>query len=265
MFPLYTKKLPADAADLAVVLNESVNRIFSGVETPVKVRDKGYPHLAEIKIALDGAELRSDPPSPPSTKGKSSPALQVDKLHLKAAGITLGPAVADLRLEARDVLLHQAKDKAGEIVLVLQSAADGEIEINADKSVLEDAIATVAKAEAGKHGVAIDQVQLSVTSRSARSVDAEVQVRAKKLFFSTIIRIAAKLDLDEELNATLSGVTCDGEGAIGSMACGFLSPHLEKVNGRTFPLMALPLGEVKLRDVRMEAGKRLTVSAEFGT
>ncbi len=264
MFPLYAKKFPDNADDLTSLLNESVTQIFSGVDVPVTLRDKKYPHLSEIKITLDGATLRSDPPSPPSIKGKSSPALELDKLHLGASQITLGPAVADLRLDARGVQLHQAKDKSGEIVLVLHSATEGDIEINADKSVIEEAIATVAKQEAGKHGVTIDQVQLSVTSRSARGVDAEVQVRARKLFFSTIIRIAAKLDLDDELNATLSDVSCNGEGAIGSMACGFLGPHLEKVNGRTYPLMALPLGEVRLRDVRMKAGKRLTVTAEFG-
>ncbi|MDQ6655945.1 MAG: hypothetical protein M3Y80_09050, partial [Verrucomicrobiota bacterium] len=66
------------------------------------------------------------------------------------------------------------------------------------------------------------------------------------------------------LNASLSGLTCNGEGAIGSLACGVLQPHLEKVDGRTFPLMALPLGDVRLRDVRLAAGANLSVTAEFG-
>jgi hypothetical protein len=107
-------------------------------------------------------------------------------------------------------------------------------------------------------------VQLSVRPRGARSIDAEVQLRAKKLFFSTTIRIAAKLDLDEELNAKVSGLSCNGEGAIGSLACGVLEPHLQKIDGRSFPLMALPLGEVRLRDVRIAAKDRVTVTAEFG-
>jgi len=107
-------------------------------------------------------------------------------------------------------------------------------------------------------------VQLEVQPRGDRSVDAQVQLRARKLFFSTVIRIAAKLDLDEELNATVSGLTCAGDGAIGSMACGFLKPHLDAIDGRMFPLMALPLGEIRLRDVRLSVTDQLTVTAEFG-
>ena len=265
MFPLYTKHFPANAIDLAVLLNDSVKRVFDNAANPVTIRDRAYPELEEIRITLDGAELRPNPPRPPVVKGKGAPALSLAELHLTASDLLIGPAIANLRLGARDVQLQQALDAQGEIVLVLRSAADGEVEVSALTSEIENAIAAVAKAEAGKHGVAIDQVQLLVTTRGERSIDAEVRLRAKKLFFTTTIRIAAKLDLDEQLNARLSGLACHGEGAIGAMACGFLQPHLQKMDGRSFPLMALPLGEVRLRDVRLAAGERISVSAEFGS
>lgn len=265
MFPLYTKHFPANALDLAALLNESVKRVFDKAANPVTIRDRAYPELEEIRIILDGAELRSDPPRPPAVEGKGAPALQLTALHITASDLLIGPAIANLRLGARDVRLQQALDARGEIVLLLSSAAVGEIEVSAPAKSIENAIAAVAKAEAGKHGVAIDQVQLSVQTRGERSVDAEVRLRVKKLFFTTTIRIAAKLDLDEQLNARLSGLSCDGEGAIGTLACGVLQPHLAKVDGRSFPLLALPLGDVRLRDVRLAAGANLTVTAEFGT
>ena len=264
MFPLYTKKFPNNAVDLAVLLNDSVKRVFSNAANPVVIRDKSYPELSEIRITLDGAELRMDAPRPPVVKGKTSAGIRVDDLHIDAAGLLLGPATADLRLGARDVRLGQAKDSNGDAMLMLEGAADGVVEITAETKDIEAAIAAVAKSEAGKHGVTIDQVRLTVKPRGARSVDGEVQLRAKKLFFSTVIRISAKLDLDDELNATVSGLKCDGEGAIGAMGCGFLEPHLKALNGRSFPLMALPLGEVRLHDVRIAAADRITVSAEFG-
>jgi hypothetical protein len=49
------------------------------------------------------------------------------------------------------------------------------------------------------------------------------------------------------------------------VACGVLKPHLEKLEGRDFPLMSLPLGEVHLRDVRIAVGDKLVVTAEFGS
>lgn len=264
MFPLQTKDLPANAADLTSAMNASVQRIFSGATDAVTVRDRAYPSLAEIRIVLDGAVLRSDIPRLVMHAGDHSPALKTDELRITASELSVGPAVVNLQLGARGVQLQQARDAAGELVLMVESAKDGEVEVTAVTAEIERAIATVAKSEAAKHGVSIDQVQLSIRPRGERSLDAEVQLRAKKLFFTTNIRVGAKLDLDEELNAKLSGLTCNGEGTVGAMACGFLQPHLQKLDRREFPLMALPLGDIRLRDVRFAAGDKLTVSARFG-
>ena len=265
MFPLFTKQFPKNAIDLASLLNDSVKRLFANAANPVTIRDKAYPQIDEVRITLDGAELQPDPPRPPAVKGASSPALHLKELHINGSDLVIGPAIADLRLGARDVRLEQAKDGKGEIVLIVRSAAEGEVAVSAAQAVIEDAIAAVAKSEAGKHGVAIDQVRLTVEPRGERSVDANVQLRAKKLFFTTVIQIAAKLDLDDELNAKISGLTCNGEGAVGSLACGVLAPHLDKLNGQSVALMALPLGEIRLRDVRLSVTDRLTVTAQFGS
>ncbi|HEX8281632.1 MAG TPA: hypothetical protein VF551_09650, partial [Chthoniobacterales bacterium] len=237
MFPLYTKTFPANAVDLAALLNASVKRVFAAAANPVTVRDKAYPQVAEIRITLDNAELRSDPPRPPSVPGAGAPALQLDELHILGKEMAIGPALADLRLGARDVSLKQAPDLNGEIVLILQRAADGEVEISAATDTIENAIAALAKREAGKHGVTIDTVELAVRSRGARSVDAEVRLGARKLFFSTTVRIAAALAIDDNLNARVSDLACHGEGAIGALACNFLQPHLTKLDGRSFSLL----------------------------
>lgn len=264
MFPLYSKKFPENADDLASLLSESVKRVFANAPNPVAVRDQAYPHLSELRVTLDGAELRPNPPGPPRVKGASSPGIQVDDFRIDAAAVKLGPAAADLHLRARDVRLHQASDDNGDALLMLQSAAEGRIDIAATTGDIEAAIAAVAKSEAAKHGVTIEGVRLTVKPRGDRGIDGQVEVRAKKLFFSTVITISARLDLDGDLNAAISDLRCRGEGAIGALGCGFLEPHLHALNGRTFPLMALPLGEVRLRDVRIAAGDRVTVSAEFG-
>jgi hypothetical protein len=264
MFSLCTNSLPGNAVELERLLNESLRRLFSGAMSPVSVREKAYPEIAELRIALDGAKLRTDAPRPPVLPNEASPALALDMLQIEGSGITVGPTVLEMKLSARDVRLFQSRDAKGEITLILQSAADGEAEISAAKDAMENAIRKVVKREAEKHGVTIEQVELTMRSRGARGLDAEVQLRARKLVFTTTIRIAAKLDLDEQLNATISEVRCTGEGAIGSLACGFLAPHLQKVDGRSFSLMALPLGEIRLRDVGLSVSDRLTVNAEFG-
>jgi hypothetical protein len=265
MFPLKTAKFPTNAADFARALNDSLRTVFSVAQEPVAIRDLAYPHLAAIEVSLDGAKLRGTPPPPPSLKTPSGPALTVDSLSAGGRGMTVGPAAIDFFLTATGVELHQAEDSAGQIVLVLHTASAGRVEASTSKAALEALIAEVAKAEAAKQGVSVDNVQLALRSKNTRSLAAEVRLRAKKLFLSASLRITGLLDLDEELNARLSGLDCIGDGAIATVACGVLKQHLQKLNNREFPLMSLPLGEAHLRDVRLAVGEKLSVTAEFGS
>ncbi len=263
MFPLSTKTFPSSATELARLLNESLGQLFADAADPVVLHAEAYPEIKELRISLDGATLRANLPRPPAARDAASPALTLESLTIHGAGITLGPATVDLNLSARGVRLSQSRATNDEIVLLLQSAVDGRVEISSAKAALEQAIAAVAKTEAGKHGVTIDQVHLTLSPRGDRGLTGEVQLRARKLFLSTVIRIAGEFDLDAQLNASVTNLHCHGEGAMASLACGFLEPHLQKLNGRSLSLVALPLGEIRLCDVRLTANERLTVTAEF--
>jgi hypothetical protein len=265
MFPLKTAAFPSNSADLAALLNKSLRDLFHLARDPVDLREVSYPHLAEFFVSLDGAQLRGQPPSMPSLTDELIPALTIDSFRAKGSGMSVGPAAIDFLLEAQGLDLHRAPDAEGNIVLVPHKAAHGRIEVAASSSDIEALIAEVAKTEAGKHGVAIDSVQLTLRSNSPRSLAAEVRFRAKKLFLSASIRITGQVDLDEALNAKISGLDCTGDGGLAGIACGVLKPHLQKLNGRDFPLMSLPLGEIRLRDVRIAAGDKLSVTAEFGS
>ena len=265
MFPLKIATLPSSASALEHSLNESLRQLFIVLNDPVALRGASYPRLEELSVSLDGAQLRGQPPPIPSLSTKPTPALDVDSLNINASALSIGPAAIDLSLSATAVALHQARDSGGNVLLLLHNAAKGHIAISAAPSDLEALIAEIAKTEAGKHGVTIDSVQLILRSKSSRSLAAEVRLRAKKLFLSASIRITGQLDLDEELNARISGLDCTGDGAIASVACGVLKPHLQKIDGREFPLMSLPLGEVRLRDVQLAVGDRLSVTAQFGS
>ncbi len=81
----------------------------------------------------------------------------------------------------------------------------------------------------------------------------------------TDLRVSAQLAIDDRLVARLSQLSCAGDGAIASIACGILEPQLRKLEDRSFDLLALPMGEAVLRDVRMAANGDIKVSAEFGS
>jgi hypothetical protein len=266
MFPLKTEHFPRDAAELKGLLEESLRDLFDLARGRVELREKAYPHLETLNICLDGARLPERPPPIPTVNRPTEPALVVDRFRVEGAGMQVGPATVDFKLDARDLQLQQAADRDGRVVLLLlHNAAQGRIETSIATRDLEALIADVARREAAKHGVNIDGVQLSLKSRSPRSLSAQVDLRAKKLFISAALRITGQLDLDDQLVARISGLDCTGEGAIAGVACGVLKPHLQELDGREFPLMSLPLGEVRLSDVRIAVDEKLSVTAEFGS
>lgn len=265
MLPLYTATFPSSASDLERLLNESLERSFVAQSRPVSVREHSYPHLEAITVSLDGARLRPDSPQPSPVSGETLPALEIDRLTLTALPLSLGPVALDLSLAAREVQFRRGKDANDEIALSLDSATDGNIEISMAPADLEALVAKLAQDQAKKHGISIEEVQLKLRQENPHSVAAEVNLRARKIFLSASIRISARLDLDDELNLKLSGLNCTGDGRIATLACGILTPYLRKVDGREFHLMSLPLGKVRLRDVRLTVGDKLVVTAQFAS
>jgi hypothetical protein len=265
MLCLYTAAFPSSAADLQRLLNEALERVFISKPHPVTVCDDSYPRLHEIDVSLDGARLRPEPPRPPIAAGEILPALEIDQLTVSASPLSVGPAALNLSISATEVQLGQSKDSNEQIVLSLKSAAQGNIKISMRQSDLEALLTNLARNQATKQGVTIDGVQLALRQESAHSLAVEVRLRVRKLFLGAALRVTGQLDLDDQLNLKISGLNCTGDGGIATMACGILKPHLEKFDGREFPLMSSPLGEVHLRDVRLAVGDDLTITAEFGS
>jgi hypothetical protein len=265
MFPLPSPTFPPDSETLRAALEESLGRVVRPAGPMVTVEDAGYPKLAALRISLDGANAgERPPPRPQPPVGPVEPGLQVENFMVTGRPILIQRARVELACTARDVRLGQGRDRDGNLLLLLQEAAEGNVEVAVALSDLEALVLAGAKSEAAKQGVTVESVQIELQARTERALDVVVQVRAKKLFLTAAVRIGGSVAIDEQLIARLSGLECAGDGTLGTLACGFIAPHLQRFNGREFSLMALPLGEVKLRDVKIAAGRELRVTAEFG-
>ena len=104
----------------------------------------------------------------------------------------------------------------------------------------------------------------ALRARGARSVAANVRLQARKFLFRANVDISGQLDITDDFVAKVSQLKCRGDGAIGSFACGLLEPHLKRLDGHSFPLMSLPLGEVQLHDVRITVADTVEITADFG-
>src|SRR5665213_3305106 len=78
------------------------------------------------------------------------------------------------------------------------------------------------------------------------------------------MRFAAHVDLDDQMNARVSHLRCDGDHALGPFIVGFIRPGLQKYEGATKPLFSFPGGQLKLHDVKIQGGEDVRVIANFG-
>jgi hypothetical protein len=267
MFPLAGTSFPKTAAELADAIRGALSDVFDVADDAVTAAGTELARLKKLSIDLDGAEVVTDDPPPPPGKpaGKRHGRVRVERLEFSGKRLSYQDAKLDVAVDADDVALDFAKDKSGRPMLVLADAADGRADLRIAGKDLRALVFAVASAGAERQGVTIKDIDLRLTSRGKRSIELDARVEAKKSFVSGVVHVAGRADVDDELNATLSDLTCEGEGMIGKMAAAVLQSRLRELDGRRFPLMSFSLGDVKLRDLKVDAKHGLHVTAEFGS
>jgi hypothetical protein len=254
----------------AEALHEAITRTMRTVlrlppeKQPVAI-EGAFPALAALRINLDEAQLQTDAPPPqPKDITPQGEALSADLLEVRGHPVRYENAAVHLDLSARQVRFAEGVGRSGERWLLVQSATDGRAEVKVDHASLEALLRAGAAEAAQKQGVRITDVKLELTSRGPRSADVDARITAAKFMVRSVIRIRGRVDIDDQLNAQLSELSCDGQGMIGGIACSFIRPHLERMNGRSVPLMAVSLGEVRLHDVQVDLSNGLHILARFG-
>lgn len=267
MFSLKTACFPPTAESLREALEVSLVELVGSADQPrVQIEDQNYPSLTALRITLDEASPENRLPAILElASAKIDPALEADHFEISAHPLRVQSAPVQFHCQAQKVKIGQARDESGNILLLLQHAAAGRIEFSIAMADLERLVRSTVKDLAAKQGIVLEDLRLQLKTRSERALDAEMQIRARKLFLTTQIRLTASLEIDDRLKARLSGLNCAGEGTLGTLACGFLAPHLQRLDQREFSLLTLPLSEIKLRDVRIVVGDELRANAEFGS
>ncbi len=265
MIPLRRKQFPNSKAELAEAMEEGLRRYVHRTEPIVTIRARVFPYLDEIAINFDGARLEPRLPVFPRPVGETRSGVEAASVTISGRHVRLQSAPVNLQLEASDVVFHQGRDENGEALLIVKSVRTGHLVVSAAQADLENAIREIAEREASKQGIDIEQTRVSLRARGARSLAADVRLRARKFLFRANIDVSGQIDIDDTFNARISNLKCRGEGTIGSLACGVLEPILRQLDGQTLSLLSFPLGEIKLRDIRITVADTMEVTADFGS
>lgn len=268
MFPLSGKKFPTTSEELDESITAALTDVFTveGDEEDVVVIEGGkFPALKTVSIDLDNATVSaSKPPPKPIGTGKREPGPRVAKLELTAAPIRYEQAKLNLKVTATGLEFDFDRDKKGNPLLVLTDAKSGKVDARISKDDIEKLLTEAAGVAAKQQGITIADLDLELKKAGPLAVAADVRVKAKKLMMTGVIHITGRLDIDDELNATVSDLDCTGEGMIGTAAAGIVKKKLTPYDGASVPLMAFSLGDVALRDLKIDLKKDLHVTAAFG-
>ena len=268
MFPLAGKAYPKSVEELSNALVTAMEQMlrFPQRSRVVVVSGGAYPALDRVKIDLTDAMVVTETlPPRPEPAGESSPGITVASLDIVGQPIRHQAAKVTFVLRARGLSFDFARDADRAPMLLLKSAQAGEVGVDVTRQDLQSLVSAAAAMVVKPHGITIQDLQLSLTNLGPQALTAEVRVKAKKAFVSGALLLRGRVDIDDELIATLSNVAVTGDGMIGKLAAGALKGKLAEVEGEKIPLTTFSLGDVRLHDLKVSTESGLQVNAVFGS
>lgn len=223
-----------------------------------------------LRVVLTGARVSTDmPPAKPKPRGdrQEGPAFSV--LKVEGTPIFLDDAAISLQMHASDARFQYDRDvERDQWLLMLQDAADGDIAVAIPHADLKRLLEQKVRQGAAEQGVTIEGVDLNVSGHGDRGLSLDARITGSKsmgfLKPTFAVNLHGKLEVDQSLVARLLDLRLDGEGMVMKMLAGLLGDKLKQLEQKRFPLTAFPMGEAKLRDVRITASDPLQITAKFG-
>ena len=263
-------ELPADAHTLAAGLTEGLAR-WAKLPDPgkpvVQVDGENHPDYQRMHIDLSGATTDVGLSTQhPIGIGEAQTGFSVSQFTVVSHPLIFHETEIFADFTASAVRFNFDRDSTNWPVAVLAGADEGNANCRIGLSDLETLLLRKMQPLVAGHGITIESSDLHLQSTGGRTLDAKLRLGLSKQVFLTIhgvVLVTARLEIDDELNAIVRSVGCEGEGAVGSTIAGFAAPYLKRVEGTVVPLSTLPLGEVQMHDVQVHCTEGLHIHGSF--
>ena len=233
-----------------------------GVGPDSIVTEGEFPRFESIRVDLTGARFHRGL-SMALPRGEKTSLCFARAVSITGKPISIVSVPVDLSLDAQDVVLATASSESDSgKVLVLERTEQGRLELSAQRGELEKALLEAGQAAARSKGAEVKSVALELKNEGPRALAIRATITAKAMVFTTTVVVSGVVELDDQLNARLRDLQCDGEGMVGKMAASALRPQFEKVQGQAIPLGRAVAG-LALRDVTISGGDELRIRGEF--
>jgi hypothetical protein len=266
--PIAEAQLPQTSGELSSSIYTTWRKSVKLSESTPLVTIVGgrYPAVDAMQVNLTGgsvipggkAAANFGDPTP------GAPALSVGHFSLLAEPLISRNGQMDVQVTASDVRFEVQRTKEGRPFLVMADASQGTLHFDTSVEDMRKVVLAMAKETASKSLVTIRAIDLKFTSRGDRALDLDMHVSTLFGFVPAGLRFTCRVDVDDEMNATISNLEVEGDEIFGPLITTFIRPSLAKYDGKTRPLVGFPNKNLKLKDVRISAGDRMTLDAIFG-
>ena len=265
-FPLSQDDVPRTGQQLArsMVGGWKNSLMLPDPAAVVDIEGGRYPAVDSMRVDLSKSIVNpSHTPAgigdyKPTTKG-----LTVEHFQVVAEPMLNRKSRINIEITGTHVRLDLQHDKNGKPILMLTDALEGTLHFDASHDDLQKLVQAMAREKAASHAVSIRSTELDLQSIGPRSVLADLHVSTAVGFIPAGMRFTARVDIDDHMNARISNLTCVGDDILGPLIVGLIHPAIAKYNNTTHPLISFPSGQLKLRDVQIQAGEHIDMTARF--
>jgi hypothetical protein len=269
VFPLGKGPLPQTREQLAAALKQGWSSSLRFPEGGDIVQATGgrYPAIGSLHIKLDGGisnpdpDDSADPPLKPS--GKVESRISIRDFSLTADPLVSEKAKMSVFISATDARMEMEHDDQNRPMIMLSDAREASFRFEASNADLERMIVLDLNEAGKKYGVKVKKAQLKVTATNDRSLDVDLHLSTLVALIPAGMRFQAHVDIDDDMFAKLSHLKCDGDEALGFLIVGLIRPGLAKYEGKSRAVFSFPTGELELRDVKIQGGDEVKISAKF--
>ncbi len=263
-FPLDARVAPTSKQQLVDALTRAYAQRLEG--TPVlNIRADGpsVDNLDELRIDISGSTVKQSfsPQSPPKDF-IGTPFLNVARMTYVADPLHYFNYSASLVLHATNAEMALFPGADGKLSLVMTDCRAGTAKLHVELDDLRNGVLAGARLRRSA-AFSVVGVTLSLVSRDARSLEADVVVQASILLLPATFRVAGRVDIDEQFNVYFTHLSATGIDASGSLIASLLQGKLDKLNNKAAPLMRLPGNRVRVTDLKLSLDEALTIDVRF--
>jgi hypothetical protein len=265
MFIFDTDRIPQTAAELTAAITAFLQSWIQLPSNAKRVTIAGKPPaLGSLAIDVSGGMISpANPPTFAKVEGTSSPGPSANAFAIVGHPISIADIPLQFDLTASNAVFAYGRTTDQRLIATLQDASDGKLSLHISDEDLESAALLITRHFAG-NSVIIQKLDIALTSVSPTELNVLLTITAKK-FVSAIVRVFGRIHIDDQLVATATNLKADAEGMVGAIAANMLRPHLAAIESKPLPLMTFSLGNVKIRDVKIDTADGLQISAAFGS